>query len=329
MEVYDVIIVGGASAGLTAAIYAARRKLNTLVITKGIGGQELETNNIENYPGFLRISGVELANRIFEQAVKSGAQIILDEVVKVEDTDEKINDKPVYAVKTASGKTYKAKAVILAFGKTPRNLDVPGEKEFVGKGVSYCATCDAPLFKNRVVAVVGGGNSAFEAAHILSQIAKKVYLIHRREQFRAFEYLVERVRKLENVEFVLNTVVKEIKGDMAVKSILVENVQTGETKEIQVDGVFIEIGSYVKTDIVEGFVKIAKNNYIPVDKLCRAYKPDSDEIKPGVFAAGDVTDIPFKQLVVSAGQGCVAALQAYNYLHDLGESIFADWSKSV
>lgn len=327
-EVYDVIIVGGASAGLTAAIYAARRKLNTLVITKGIGGQELETNNIENYPGFLKISGPELANRIYEQALKSGANFVFDEVIRVEDTPEVIDGKPIYKVITSSGNSYKAKAIILSFGKTPRNLEVPGEKEFTGKGVSYCATCDAPLFKNKTTVVVGGGNSAFEAAHILSGICKKVYIVHRRDKFRAFEYLVERVSKLPNVEFILNTIVKEIKGDVKVRSVVLENVKTGEVKELETDGVFVEIGSYVNTKIVEGFVRVEKNS-IPVDKLCRAFKPNSNEIKPGVFAAGDVTDIPFKQLVISASQGCIAALQAYNYIHNLGETGFADWSKTV
>lgn len=314
----DVIIIGGAAAGLTAAIYAARRALKTLVITKNIGGQANLAPSIENYPGYLGISGIELMQKFQEQAVKSGAEIVFDEVLEIKEIDGK------YLVKTKS-KEYETKAVILAFGKTPRNLDVPGEKEFQGKGVSYCAVCDMPLFKDKTVAVVGGGNSALDAALYGSDVAKKIYLIHRRKEFRAFEYMVEKVKERQNIEIILDTVVKEIKGEKFVKSVVIQNVLTGEIKELNVDGVFIEIGSEVKTDFIKDLVKLDKNNQIVVNNFCETFYPNSKKKRLGVFAAGDVTDSPYKQIVSSAGDGCKAALQAYTYVNKIEVPILADW----
>lgn len=315
---YDVIVIGGASAGLTAAIYAARRAMKTLVITKNIGGQALETNRIENYPGFLAISGPNLMKRFQKQALRSGAEIVFDEVKELEESDS------MFRVKTDTNE-YMGKAIILAFGKTPKTLNVIGEKEFLGKGVSYCATCDLPLFKNKTIAVVGGGNSAFDAALYGSKITSKVYLIHRKSEFRAFEYLIESVKKRQNIEFVLNSVVKEIKGDNVVSSVVVEDVNTKETKELKVQGVFIEIGSEVKTDFIRNLVKLDENGHVVINNNCETFYPDSEKIRPGIFAAGDITITPFKQIVVSAGEGCKAALQAYNYLHKIKPAFIADW----
>jgi thioredoxin reductase (NADPH) len=321
MEEYDVIIVGGGPAGLTAGIYAARRNLKTLIITMTVGGQVLLPEKICNYPGFLSVSGMNFIKRVQKQAEKAGAQIILDEVKEI------LPQGKEYLVKTQT-KEFLAKAVILAFGKKPRKLNVPGEEKFIGKGVSYCVTCDAPLFKNKTVAVVGGGNSALDAALLLSKYAKKVYLIHRREEFRGFESFVDEVKKKKNVEFLLGCIVIEIKGENLVKSILVKDLRSEEVKEIPVDGVFVEIGYEVDPNLVKNLVKLDEHNQIVVDQKCQTFYPDKDEIRPGIFAAGDVTSNIFKQIVVAAGEGAKAALAAYNYLHGIEDSqIVGDWSK--
>ena len=212
---YDVIIVGGAAAGLTAGIYSARRGMKTLIITKEVGGQAGIAPLIENYPGYLEIHGYELMKRFHEQALKAGVEIAIDEVKQI------TGSKGAFLVKTGS-KEYEGKSVILAFGKTPRSLGVPGEKEYLGKGVFYCATCDMPLFKGKTVVVVGGGNAALEVAQYGSDIVKKLYLVHRRDQFRGFEYLVDRLRERKNVEIVLNSVVTEIRGKKFVDSVIVK-----------------------------------------------------------------------------------------------------------
>jgi thioredoxin reductase (NADPH) len=321
MEEYDVIIVGGGPAGLTAGIYAARRNLKTLIITMTVGGQVLLPEKICNYPGFLNVSGMNFIKRVQKQAEKAGAQIILDEVKEILPHDKE------YLVKTQT-KEFLAKAVILAFGKKPRKLNVPEEEKFIGKGVSYCATCDAILFKNKTVAVVGGGNSALDAALLLSKYAKKVYLIHRRDEFRGFESFVDEVRKRKNVEFLLSSIVVEIKGENLVKSILVKDLRTEETREIDVDGVFVEIGYDVDPSFVKDLVKLDEYNQIVVNQKCQTFYPDKDEIRPGIFAAGDVTSNIFKQIVVAAGDGAKAALAAYNYLHGVEDyQIVGDWSK--
>ncbi|MDI6798510.1 MAG: FAD-dependent oxidoreductase [Candidatus Aenigmarchaeota archaeon] len=316
---YDVIIIGGAAAGSTAGIYAARRKMKTLILTKDIGGQASITPSVENYPGFLEVPGFELMQRFQEQAIKSGAEIIFEEVVEIREKGRS------FFVKTQTNE-YEAKALILTFGKTPRSLNVPGEKEFLGKGVSYCATCDLPVFRDKTVAVVGGGNSALDAALYGSEIARKLYLIHRRDKFRGFEYLVERVKEKDNVEFVLNSIVTEIKGEKFVKSIIVKNVLNNTEKEIDVDGIFIEIGYETKVDFVKDLVKLDEQNQVMINKNCETFYPNSDKIHPGIFAAGDLTDTPFKQIVISAGEGAKAALQAYNYIHCM-KPVVADWSK--
>jgi thioredoxin reductase (NADPH) len=321
MEKYDVIIIGGGPAGLTAGIYAARRNLKTLIITMMVGGQVLLSEKICNYPGFLSVSGMNFIKKVQKQAERAGAEIILDEVKEI------LPQGKEYLVKTPT-KEFLAKAVILAFGKKPRKLNVPGEEKFIGKGVSYCATCDAPLYKDKIVAVVGGGNSALDAALLLSKYAKKVYLIHRRDEFRGFESFVDEVKKKKNVEFLLSSVVVEIKGENLVKSILVKNLKTEEMKEIDVDGIFIEIGYDVDPSLVKDLVKLDEHNQIVVNQKCQTFYPDRDEIRPGIFAAGDATDNIFKQIVVAAGEGAKAALAAYNYIHGVEDyQIVGDWAK--
>lgn len=317
-KIYDVIIIGGSAAGLTAALYAARRELKTLVLTKDIGGQIAETAMIENYSGIDKIPGFELAKRFENQTKKFGAEILIKEVTAVEEVDTAAERK-LFVVK-AEDEEYTGKTVIIATGKTPRSLGVPGEKEFTGKGVSYCATCDAPLFNDKIVAVVGGGNSAFDAAILLSKIAKKVYIIHRRSEFRAFEAVVKEAKKTENIEFVLDSAVEEVKGDDFVKSIDVKNKKSGKSKELSVDGVFVEVGSEVKTDFIKHLVNVDELGQIKTNK-------NAETSRLGIFAAGDVTDTAFKQIIAAAGEGCKAALAAYNYIHGFENKYVADWGK--
>ncbi|MEM5766148.1 MAG: thioredoxin-disulfide reductase [Candidatus Aenigmatarchaeota archaeon] len=312
MEKYDVIIIGGGPAGLTAGIYSTRRKLKTLIITKNVGGQALLPRAVCNYPGFLSVSGMNLIDRIRKQAEKSGSEIILDEVKQI------LPQSNEFLVKTET-KNFLARALILAFGKKPKPLNTPGEKELIGRGVSYCAICDAPLFKNKKVAVIGGGNSALDAALLLSKFASKVYLIHRREEFRGFETLMEGVKKKKNIEFVMNSVVIEIKGKERVSSIVVKDLKNEQTREIVVDGVFIEIGYDVDPTLIKDLVKLDDHNQIVVDSNCRTFYPGEEKLRPGIFAAGDVTNVTFKQIVIAAGEGAKAALSAYNYLHGIEE----------
>lgn len=300
-ELYDVIIIGGASAGLTAAIYTSRRAMKTLVLTKDIGGQLSTTPDVENYPGFDMIEGWTLSDKFKKQAEKFGAEVKFAEVTAV-----KPQEDDTFIVESYD-KKFVGRAVILAFGKTPRNLDVPGEKELQGKGVSYCATCDIPLYRGKTVAVVGGGNSALDAAIYGSDIADKIYLIHRRDQFRGEQVLIDRMMAKPNVEIVYNAVTKEIKGDDRVRSLVVTDVKTGEERELTVDGVFAEIGYIVKAEFIKGLVEMNERNEVVTDKHMMTSVP-------GVFAAGDLTTSLYKQAVVSAGEGCTAALACYEYL---------------
>ena len=316
--IYDTIIVCGCGAGLTAGIYAGRRAMKTLIITKDVGGQVLETNLIENYPGFTEIHGPTLMENFEKQARKCGAEIIFSTVISIKEMNKQF-------VVATEEKKYRSKTVILAFGKTPKNLDVSGEKELTGKGVSYCTICDGPLYKNKTIAMVGGGNSALEGALYLSSIAKKVYLIHRRDEFRGFEHFVGEIKKKKNIEFVLDSVVTEIKGMERIKSVMVKNLKKNSIKELEIEGIFIEIGLEVKTDFIKDLVKLDENGHIVINCKCETYHPNSDKIHPGIFAAGDVADTPFKQIVISAGEGCKAALQAYNYLHADKSKVVADW----
>ncbi len=315
MTKYELIIVGCGIAGATAAIYASRLKVNFLVLTRDLGGQINLTDCIDNYPTIKNISGSEFVKRLYEHLLYLKVPIVFEKVDKIED------NSGFYCIRTNSS-TYKAKTVIIATGKAPKKLNVTGEQKFEGRGVSYCAVCDAPLYKDKIVAVVGGGNSALEAALLLSKYARKVYLIHRRDSFRGFLSLVEKVSKVGNIEIVYNHVIKEIKGSKHVEKIIIEEVRmknnnaefTGNLSEIPVDGVFIKIGYIIDHKPFKDFVKLDEHNQIVIDNLCRTYKPNGNETKPGVFAAGDVTNTPFKQLVIAAGEGAKAALQAYEYL---------------
>jgi thioredoxin reductase (NADPH) len=311
--IYDVIIVGAGPAGLTAAIYACRRELKTLIISKDLGGQIAKAPDVRNFPGFEEISGAELTQKMMDQAQKLGAEVVFEGIKSVQKNGKN------FEVQASAGK-YKGKTLILAYGKTPRSLGVEGEEKFTGKGVSYCATCDMPVFRNKTVAILGGGNSALDAAIYGSKIAKQIYIVHRREGFRADEVELKNAKKAKNIEFVLNAIPKEIKGDKFVKSIIVEDVNTKQTRDIPVDGIFVEIGYEVKTDIVAHLVKLDELKQIIIDNTCSTSQP-------GIFAAGDITNTPMKQSIVAAGEGAKAALSAYHYLQGTKPAIMLDWGK--
>lgn len=311
---YDLIIIGGGPAGLTAGIYASRRKLKNILITKDIGGQAATVPHIENYPGFVKVDGFELTDTMKKQAENFGTEFVFEEVIK-------INKNNCFEVETTTNKKIQADALILSFGVTPRNLEVPGEKEFINKGVTYCANCDAPLYKDKIVAVIGGGNSALDAAEYLAKIAKKVFLIHRRDEFRGDEVLVDKVKKLNNIEIILDSTVKEIKGDKFVQSILIENLKDNKIESLDIEGVFIEIGHVVNAGPVKEVVDLDEQKQVIIDD----YGLTSET---GVFAAGDVTAGPYKQIIIAAGEGAKAALSAYKYLqHKKGKQVPPiDWS---
>lgn len=298
---YDVIIIGGGAAGLSAGLYAARRSLKVLILSKDTGGQTALANKIENYPGVKSINGMELMNDFKKQTQQFGAEIIYEVVTTID------KQNGIFAIKTKSNKTYESRSVILAFGKTPRQLNVPGEKEFMNKGVAYCATCDAPLFAGKDVVVVGGGNSAVDAVLVLSKIANKVHLIHRRDKLRAENVLVERIQRESNVEIIFNSVIEKIEGKDFVEQISVKNVKTETINKVVVQGIFVEIGFEVKADFVSHLVKLNKTGEVIIDEF-------NQTSTPGLFAAGDMTTVPFKQTVISAGEGAKAALSVYNYL---------------
>jgi len=313
-NLYDIIIIGAGPAGLTAGLYASRRTLKTLILSKDLGGQAALSYDVENYPGVDLIDGLSLMNRFAKQAQKFGAEIKYGGVKKI----AMINNQ--FIVETQKEK-YQGKAIILAFGLEPTNLNIPGEKEFKGRGVSYCATCDGPLYKNKIVAVIGGGNSALDAAEYLAKLAKKVYLIHRRDQFRGEEVVIEQLKKNKKVEMVLSSEILEIKGNNFVKSIIIKDNGHDKTRELEVDGVFVEIGYTPKTSLVKNLVKLNNESEIITDQ-------DSNTSHGGIFACGDVTDCPYKQIIISAGEGAKAALQAYKYLClQKGENILPDWER--
>jgi thioredoxin reductase (NADPH) len=302
LEHWDLIIIGGGPAGLTAGIYAARSGLKALILEeKTVGGAAAESPLIENYPGFMAITGQELVNKMAEHCRKFG--VTIKEVEGVKELDLS-GEKKIVKTDQAS---YSASAVIIATGCHYRELGVPGESKFKGRGVSYCAVCDGAFFKGKRVLVVGGGNSAATSALYLSNIASNVKLVHRRDQLRAEAALFENLKQ-RKVEFIWNSVVKEIRGEATVKSVVVHNNKTGETREIEVDGVFVQIGEVPNSQLaVKAGVKVDKGGYIIVDARQRTNIP-------GVFAAGDVTNGPVKQVGTAVGQAIVAATEAFGYI---------------
>lgn len=309
---YDIIIIGGAFAGLSAAIYTSRQGMKTLVVTKDIGGQGLLTNEIQNYPGFDSISGFDLASKFQSQAQLYGCEFSYDEIREI--TEE----NSIYRLKGVE-QVYEADALILAFGKTPRDLGCEGEEKFKGRGVSYCSICDGPLYKGKEVAVAGAGDHALQAALYLGTVASKVYVTQKGNRISGSEDMIQDVKTLGNVEFVYESEVKEIKGDKTVNALTVKK-KDGTTQDINVKAVFIEMGYVAKTQMLKGFVEMNKENEVIVDM-------NGFTSREGVFAAGDVTNIPYKQAIISAGQGSVAALSAINYVHKKHgkNAVRSDW----
>jgi thioredoxin reductase (NADPH) len=299
---FDVIIIGGGPAGLTASVYASRAGLSCLVLEKmAPGGQTTITNLIENHPGFQSIYGWDLATQLAEQATASGAKILLEEAVGCSLTG---------AVKTVKTETnlYEAKTVIFAQGSTRKKLNVPGEDAFLGKGVSYCATCDGNFYKGKTVAVVGGGNTAVGDAIQLSKICKTVYLIHRRESFRAMDYLEKQRKALPNITVFFNSVVDSITGSNKVEGIQVRNGKTAELTTISVNGVFVAVGMQPNAELLQGVLPLA-------DGFVEAGESGETQI-PGLFVAGDLRKKAFHQIITAESDGANAAYSAQLYLQN-------------
>jgi len=299
-----LIIIGSGPAGLTAAIYAARASLEPLVIAGSTwGGQLMNTTEIENFPGFVEgIKGPELMNNMIEQAKRFGAEFIFENATQV------IANKDKKTVKTYENE-YQADSIILATGATPRKLGIPGEDQFYGRGISTCATCDAAFFKEKAIAVVGGGDSAMEESTFLTKFASKVYLIHRKDEFRASPIMVERALNNPRIEVLYNTEIKEVIGDIKVKALKIFNNKTNEVSELNVDGLFLAIGHIPVTDYVGETIELDEQGYIK--------SPDGVHTSiEGVFVAGDVEDHKYRQAITAAGAGCKAALEAQKWLEN-------------
>ena len=303
--IYDTIIIGNGPAGLSAAIFAARSNLKTMVIGEKLGGQAADAHLIENYPGFPSISGMELMSKFEDHAKSQGVEIIYGRAERFE--------KKEGTFKIISGKEhYEGKTLILALGTTTRKLNIPGETEYLGRGVSYCATCDGAFFKDKTVAVIGGGDAALSATLYLAGIAKKIYLIHRRQGFRGEPIKLKRVKESENVELVLDAVPTGILGENIVTGLKVKNVINNTEKEIKLQGVFIEVGSTPTTVMAKELgVNLDKAGYIKVDN-----KQDTNI--PGIFAAGDITTSSnyFRQIITAASEGSIAADSAFKFIKE-------------
>lgn len=301
VQKYDLVIVGSGPAGLAAAIYAERARIRTLVIEKGMvsGGQVLTTYEVDNYPGLPGVGGYDLGTKFREHADNLGAQFAEDEVLRIEDAGD------VKRI-VCEHETYEAKAVILATGASHRKLAVPGEEELAGMGVSYCATCDGAFFRKKVTAVIGGGDVALEDAIFLSRMCEKVYLIHRRDEFRGAKSIQEQVFSRENIEVVWDTVVERITGTEKVEALTVKNVKTGEEREISVSGVFVAVGITPASQAFKGLVEM-DHGYIKAGEDCCTSCP-------GIFAAGDVRTKPLRQIITAAADGANAVTSVERYL---------------
>ncbi len=304
-EFVRVLIIGSGPAGLSAALYAARADLEPVVLTgMELGGQVSLTFAVENYPGFPDgIGGMELVDLFQKQAERFGARIEFDLAAEVD-----LSDRP-YKVKTQNGKFYLAETLIITTGASAVHLNVPGENEFTGRGVSYCATCDGWFFKEKEVIVVGGGDSAVEESIFLTRYAENVTIVHRRDELRAGSILSERAKSNPKIKIAWNTTIKEISGNGAVQSVKLKDTQTGQERDQLIDGVFIFIGHSPNTNLFTGQLEMDENNYLKVDHLMHTSVP-------GVYAAGEVADPHFRQVITSAGMGAAAAIQANHFLDE-------------
>jgi thioredoxin reductase (NADPH) len=312
-QVENTIIIGSGPAGFTAGLYTARANLNPLLITgNDYGGQVSITYEIENYPGFPdSLSGPELVERMKQQAEKFGLRVEYDYVTEI------VTDSHPYLVRTENGKEYRANSVILCTGARPRYLEVPGEQEYMGKGVSYCATCDGFFFRGKDVIVVGGGDSAVEEGLFLTKFATRVRIVHRRDELRASKILQDRAAKHEKIEFVWNTVVTEILGDSDgnVVGAKIRDTQTGEEGQLDTDGVFVFVGHIPNNELLQDKFELDEDGHLITDRAGRTNIP-------GIIAGGEIMDKVFKQVATSVGQGCTAAMQTEKFLTELEEEGF-------
>jgi len=300
-EILDLVIVGAGPAGMTAAIYASRAQMNFVFLEKSFaGGQITNTYEIENYPGIKMASGFELSTMFREHVEHFGVEIKAEDVVDVE-LDEKIK-----TVKTTAAE-YKTKTIIFAMGATWKKLGAPGEEEFAGRGVSYCATCDGAFYRNKTTLVVGGGDVAVEDAIYLARMCEKVYLVHRRDELRAVKVLQEKLFQTENIEIIWDSGLEEIRGDQFVNQAVVKNKKTQEIREIDVDGVFVAIGSDPNTAFLDGKVAMDRGGYIATGENCMT------NIE-GVFAAGDLRQKSLRQVITACGDGATAVFGAERYV---------------
>ena len=301
-KIYDIGIVGGGTAGMTAAIYGQRAGKKTVIIEGStFGGQITSSPNVENYPGIASVSGSEFSMNLLDQATKLGAETVMEQVTGI--VDEESGIKVIHT----TGKEYHCRSVILATGVTHRHLGVPNEERLTGAGVSYCATCDGMFFRGRDVAVVGGGSTALQDAEFLADYCRKVYLIHRRDEFRGEENIVKRLEEKENVEFILSTTVRDIIGDQAVERLILNNKKTGKEYKLEVSGIFIAVGHIPQNEIFADIVKLDENGFILASEDCITSHP-------GIFAAGDCRTKEVRQLTTAAADGAVAALAACKYI---------------
>lgn len=304
--VYDLIIIGAGPAGVAAAVYAARQKLNLLILAKDAGGQVAKKAvDIENYPGFVKISGLELVELYKKQLKTNELEITMEEVLSIERNNGK------FLVSTKSDKTYESLAVIFALGAKSRTINVPGEEEFAGKGVSYCSLCDGPIFKDKIVVVIGGGNNGFESALFLSNYVKRVYILEYSDKVKADQTNRELVSKNKNIEIITNAQVLEIKGKVFVDSVVYRDLTNGEEKTLETSGVFVEIGYEPPTAFIQNLAELNKNGEVIVNPKTLETKTE------GFFSAGDCNESKYKQIIIAAGQGAIAALSAYEYIKRL------------
>jgi len=306
-RMYDVVIAGAGPAGMTAAVYASRANLDTLMIERGIpGGQVANTEDVENYPGFDHILGPDLSNKMFEHAKKFGAEYAYGDISEVVDHGE-------YKVVKAGDQEYKTRTVIIATGAEQKKIGIPGEEEFVGRGVSYCAVCDGAFFKDKELVVIGGGDSAVEEGIYLTKFAKKVTIIHRRDELRAQKIIQERAFNNDKIEFIWNTEAEEINGpDGKVSSLSLVNRETGDKSTFETDGVFIYIGTIPLSEPFKSLGITNDEGYIPTNE-------EMETNIPGIYAAGDVREKKLRQIVTATGDGSIAAEAAIAYIEELKE----------
>lgn len=303
-RIFDTVIIGSGSAGLSSAIYASRAKLNFVVLEKNSMdlGQIADSERVDNYPALLGVSGYELANKMKAHAIALGSKFVENEVKFIQKNNE------IYKIITINKEEYLTKTVIYCGGASPQKLNISGEEKFLGMGVSYCAVCDGAFFRDKVVAVVGGGDTALSDALLLSKIANKVYLIHRRNDFRANKTLQEKVKNTSNIEIILNATPKEIKGDKKVSSVVVE--QNGNLEELKIDGIFVAVGYKPNSEILKNLAEIDQNGYVVADETGKTNQN-------GLFVAGDVRKKSLRQVVTAVSDGANCVYSVENYLTNI------------